>query len=55
VIKFVEQNWQTGEIGDSSFDHRAGSLDGLFNFRVANDKQVLLNQDGSIASVRPLR
>ncbi|WP_433173682.1 phospholipase C [Actinoallomurus sp. CA-150999] len=32
VLKFIEDNWGTGRIGDSSFDQRAGGLWGMFNF-----------------------
>jgi phospholipase C len=32
ILRFVEDNWHTGRIGDSSFDAKSGSLAGLFNF-----------------------
>jgi phospholipase C len=32
IIRFVEDNWQTGRIGDASMDAKAGSLDNLFDF-----------------------
>ncbi|MBB4688939.1 phospholipase C [Amycolatopsis jiangsuensis] len=32
VLKFIEDNWFTGRIGDASFDSRAGSLDSMFDF-----------------------
>ncbi|MCW2952432.1 MAG: plcC [Conexibacter sp.] len=32
VLKFIEDNWQLGRIGDQSFDARAGSLGNMFNF-----------------------
>jgi phospholipase C len=32
VLKFIEDNWGVGRIGDASFDQRAGSLNGLFSF-----------------------
>jgi phospholipase C len=32
VLKFIEDNWGLGRVGDASFDQRAGSLNGLFNF-----------------------
>jgi phospholipase C len=50
ILKFVEDNWSTGQIGDHSFDERAGSLATMFNFHHAGASQLLLNQDGSIAS-----
>ncbi|MFG2859369.1 phospholipase C [Streptomyces sioyaensis] len=55
IIKFIEHNWHTGQIGDASFDARAGSLNGMFDFRHPNNKQVLLNTDGSVKSVGPVR
>ena len=54
ITQFIENNWHTGRIGDASFDRRAGSLNGMFDFRHPNDKQVLLNSDGSVKSVRPI-
>ena len=32
ILRFVEDNWQTGHIGDGSLDTKAGSLDNLFDF-----------------------
>jgi phospholipase C len=32
VLKFIEDNWFTGRIGDSSFDARAGGLWNMFDF-----------------------
>ncbi|MEU7058079.1 alkaline phosphatase family protein [Streptomyces sp. NPDC046197] len=54
IIRFVEDNWHTGRIGDHSFDANAGSLGGMFDFRHPNNKQVLLNADGSVKSVGPI-
>ncbi|MFE2374458.1 phospholipase C [Streptomyces sp. NPDC059398] len=54
VTRFIEDNWHTGRIGDASFDARAGSLTSAFDFRHPNNKQVLLNTDGSVRSVRPI-
>ncbi|MFD8306460.1 phospholipase C [Streptomyces sp. NPDC059690] len=54
ITKFIENNWGTGRIGDASFDRRAGSLSGMFDFRHPNGKQVLLNADGSVQSVKPI-
>jgi phospholipase C len=55
ILKFVEDNWFTGQIGDSSFDSTAGSLNPMFDFTQSNNKQVLLKQNGSIKSIKPLR
>jgi phospholipase C len=54
ITRFIEDNWGTGRIGDASFDQRAGSLSGLFDFSHPNYQQVLLNSNGSLASVRPV-
>ncbi|PKV99969.1 phospholipase C [Amycolatopsis echigonensis] len=43
VLKFVEDNWSLGRIGDSSFDARAGSLDGLFNFKAPSAGRLFLD------------
>jgi phospholipase C len=51
VLKFIEDNWGTGRIGDSSFDSRAGSLKGMFDFNKPKAKQVLLDPaTGSVLS-----
>ncbi|MGJ5756060.1 phospholipase C [Streptomyces puniciscabiei] len=55
ITRFIEDNWCTGRIGDHSFDATAGSLAGMFDFRHPNNKQVLLNADGSVRHVGPIR
>jgi phospholipase C len=52
ITQFIEDNWHTGRIGDASFDTRAGSLGGMFDFKHPNNKQVLLNANGSVKSVK---
>jgi phospholipase C len=32
VLRFIEDNWSLGRLGNQSFDALAGSLDGLFDF-----------------------
>ena len=32
ILRFIEDNWQTGQIGDDSFDAKSGSLNGMFDF-----------------------
>jgi phospholipase C len=52
ILKFIEDNWATGPIGDHSADGRAGSLDGLFHFDNAKAPQVLLDETtGTVTSV----
>jgi phospholipase C len=42
ILKFIEDNWRTGRIGDHSFDERAGSLNGMFNFHQRPDTKPLI-------------
>jgi phospholipase C len=37
IVRFIEDNWQLGRIGDQSFDARAGSIGNMFDFD-PNDK-----------------
>ena len=32
ILRFIEDNWNLGQIGDQSFDAKAGSLLNMFNF-----------------------
>src|SRR3981189_1197436 len=32
ILRFVEDNWHTGQIGDGSFDSLAGTLPNMFAF-----------------------
>ncbi len=32
ILRFIEDNWNTGRIGDHSLDERAGSLNAMFDF-----------------------
>lgn len=52
IIRFIEDNWHLGRIGDASFDATAGSLAGMFDFDHPHYKRVLLNKDGSVKTVR---
>src|SRR5436190_1525591 len=35
VLRFIEDNWETGRIGNFSFDERAGSIENMFRFAPA--------------------
>jgi phospholipase C len=50
VTRFIEDNWRTGRIGDGSFDKRAGSLAGLFDFARPKAGRVLLGENGAVTS-----
>ena len=55
ITQFIENNWSTGQIGDSSFDATAGSLNTLFNFAKSNNKRVILKPNGAVQSITPIR
>ncbi len=43
VLRFIEDNWGTGRIGDQSFDALAGTLGNMFDFRHSHDNTLFLN------------
>ena len=43
ILRFIEDNWDLGQIGDQSFDAMAGSILGNFDFTTANRKPVILD------------
>jgi phospholipase C len=43
ILRFIEDNWSTGRIGNSSFDAKAGSLSGLFDFSHRRHGVLLLD------------
>jgi phospholipase C len=44
ILRFIEDNWGLGRIGDQSFDEKAGTLDGLFR-RSRNTRRLILDPD----------
>ncbi|HVR84255.1 MAG TPA: alkaline phosphatase family protein [Planctomycetota bacterium] len=50
ILRFIEDNWSLGRIGDFSFDARAGSLEGMFDFR-RGPRQERLILDPSTGAV----
>jgi phospholipase C len=45
VIRFIEDNWQLGRIGDGSFDELAGPITGMFDFSFRHAARVFLDRD----------
>ena len=43
ILRFIEDNWDLGRIGDQSFDERAGSLANLFDFRKTGTGKLVLD------------
>ena len=50
ILRFIEDNWNLGRIGDNSFDEKAGSILNMFNFTKGHyaDKLFLNSTDGTI-------
>jgi phospholipase C len=58
ILRFIEDNWQLGQIGDQSFDAIAGSIQDLFDFnsynRLVSRETLILDPDtGELARERP--
>jgi phospholipase C len=45
VIRFIEDNWNLGRIGDGSFDELAGVLTGMFDFTSRRAGKLFLDRD----------
>jgi phospholipase C len=43
VLRFIEDNWNTGQIGDTSLDARAGTLEAMFDFTAPHRDALVLN------------
>ena len=43
ILRFIEDNWGLGRIGDDSFDEIAGSLLPMFDFDRARDVRLVLD------------
>src|SRR6202011_3854157 len=41
ILRFVEDNWKLGRLGNQSFDARDGSLDALFDFDGRTGRLIL--------------
>ncbi|MDP9885598.1 phospholipase C [Sinomonas atrocyanea] len=52
ILRFIEDNWGLGRLGDGSFDATAGSLAGMFNFDAQPRRDGLI-LDPSSGSVVP--
>jgi phospholipase C len=45
IIRFIEDNWSLGRIGDSSFDAKAGPLTNMFDFAQPPTAPLLLDEN----------
>ena len=51
ILRFIEDNWDLGRIGDGSFDQLAGSLEGMFDFGRGHEKTRRLFLDPKTGEV----
>jgi phospholipase C len=52
ILRFIEDNWKVGRIGDFSFDTRGASIKHMFNFKQLRTIQLLLKPNGAVKKVR---
>jgi phospholipase C len=54
ILRFIEDNWQLGGIGDQSFEEKAGSILGMFNFTNGHyaDRVFLDSANGILSSLQ---
>ncbi len=45
ILRFIEDNWGLGRIGDQSFDEKAGSLLNMFDFSAPRDITLILDPE----------
>jgi phospholipase C len=54
VLKFIEDNWSTGRIGDSSYDASAGDLTSMLDFKGPKARAVTLDPGtGAVVDGKP--
>ena len=41
ILRFIEDNWELGRIGDQSFDEKSGTLTGMLDFKHQRDNSLL--------------
>jgi len=49
ILRFIEDNWNLGRIGDQSYDELAGSLDNMFDWHRAGAKPLWLDPKTGLA------
>lgn len=54
ILRFIEDNWKLGRMGDQSFDTLAGSLENMFDFtNHGKNKPLYLNADTGLVESKP--
>ena len=52
ILRFVEDNWSLGRIGDSSMDAIAGPLNNMFNFSAPSASAVVLDPSTGLVTAK---
>ncbi len=50
ILRFIEDNWSLGRIGDNSTDASAGTLNGMFSFQAAGARALILDPSSGNAA-----
>src|SRR5262249_28758299 len=53
VIRFIEDNWRLGRIGDGSFDELAGPITNMFDFSGRHARKIILDRETGLPVSRP--
>jgi phospholipase C len=48
ILRFIEDNWNLGRLGDQSFDALAGSIMNMFNFNGPQAQPVFLDPENGL-------
>jgi phospholipase C len=52
ILRFIEDNWKLGRIGDASFDTRGGSIKHMFDYKQRRTIQLLLKPTGAVKKLK---
>jgi phospholipase C len=50
ILRFIEDNWKLGRLGDQSFDAIAGSITNMFNFNGPPAPRLFLDPQTGLAA-----
>jgi phospholipase C len=53
ILRFIEDNWNLGRIGDNSTDATAGPINNMFNFTTGPAKPVILDPSTGLVAMQP--
>ncbi|AYV87251.1 MAG: phospholipase [Sylvanvirus sp.] len=53
IVRFIEENWTLGQIGNFSFDALSGSVSSMFDFKCYNPRKLFLDTvDGTVKKLK---